>query len=96
MIEVKHWNLVTLLHQLLELIIQLDAQKNGVDIDTTTSAGSCRCSGRGSLLHGLLETGLGCGRAIVLGKPFQVLVDRAGEDLIENRGDLHQLEIEEL
>ena len=74
-IEVQHWNPVPLLHQLLKLIIELDAEENGVDVDATTRAGSCRSRGRCSLLNCLLQAFLGRRGAVVLREPLQVLID---------------------
>ena len=54
-VEVQHWNPVSLLHQFLELVVELDTEEDGVDVDATTRAGSSRSRRRGSLLHGLLQ-----------------------------------------
>ena len=40
-VEVQNWDLVPLLHQHFELIIELNADQDGVDIDAST--GTCTC-----------------------------------------------------
>ena len=41
-VKVEYWDLVPLLHQLFEFIVQLNAEENGVDVDSATCAGTCR------------------------------------------------------
>lgn len=35
LVEVEHWNLVVYLHEALELLVQLDAEQESVDVQTT-------------------------------------------------------------
>ena len=74
----------------------LNTQKDSVNVNTTTCAGSRRRGLRRSFLHGLFETRLGRGRAVVLSQPLEIIIDHTREDLIENRRHFHQLEIKEL
>ena len=94
-IEVQYWNPVPLLHQLLELIIELNAKEDGVDVDATTRAGSCRSRRRCSLLNRLLQAFLGRWGAVVLREPLQVLIDYSWEYLVEDRRYLHKFKVEE-
>ena len=43
MVEVKHRNLVPLVHQIFKLIVQLDAKKNGGDVEAPRLACTRRC-----------------------------------------------------
>ena len=40
MVEVEYWDLVSLLHQLLVLLVELDAEEDCIDIDAPARAGS--------------------------------------------------------
>ena len=95
-VEVKHRYLISLLHQLLELIVQLNAEQDGIDIDSATcTSTSWRCW-RCCFLDSLGKTRLRGWRTVVLGEPLEVLVNHSREDLVEDVWHLHHFKIKEL
>ena len=96
MVEVQDWNLISPLHQDLELVIQLYAEKDSNQVDSTPVAGTWWCSWASCFLNSLGQSPSLCGWRIVLWKPLQVLIDDLGENLVEDSRYLHHFEIKEL
>lgn len=93
-VEVQHRDLVAVSHNLLELFVDLDAEKHCLDVEAATSGGSARGSVSGGLNSGgdrLTRLRIG-----VLSEPVDVLVNDSAEDLDEDWGNLAQLHVEKL